>query len=447
MIDFNLIKMARNRWEFPRDTWGAPVLHKKNKTGLGNISWEWVQDMKMVIVQIEKKIAVALGEDGTFIKIPQRGYQIGQTLTNIPSSKGMMGFSRGVVAAAIIILFGGSGVFAARMPYSYVTMDVNPSVKYTLNIFDHVLTIDAINEDAEPIVEALTQQSVNYSKLDDAIDRTIEQCQQNGYLFKDSKDYVVLSVMSVSSGRTGTLAKKLEQHSYGNGIIEAQIVSSSIEEMKKDEQQGTTPGKLKIINKMKQKTGDDKPSEEWIHVPIRQIIETSTSEDASEELQFATKDESETQKSMTRQRASNLPEIEKQDFQDIPASTNSIVPYSIEDGSTPQLERDRSNQSQMSSPEEKTTVSPPIFKEPMATEVLNPGIENEDLEAVQGIESKNSDLLQATEPPFDSQLKEGGSPQVLTEMPSSDAVPEKEASDERQLREQSGRQPDPPLGR
>lgn len=239
--------------------------------------------MKMVIVESEKKSAVVLRDDGQFIKIPQRGYRVGQTLEVLPAPKSIRQLPRAAVAAVLaLILLSGSGALAVRLPYSYVTMDINPSVKYTLNVFDRVLAISAVNTDAEAVVQALSQEDTAYEKLDDVIEMTIAQCRTDGYLYKDAEDVVVLSVMSISNSKTDTLAKALGSHSYGDGLISAEVVSSTIDALKNAEQQGTTPGKLAIISKMQEKTGNNGPAADWINAPVRDII--SVVEGAASEM-------------------------------------------------------------------------------------------------------------------------------------------------------------------
>ncbi|MDD4844701.1 MAG: hypothetical protein PHU31_10290 [Anaerotignum sp.] len=411
--------------------------------------------MKMVIVQNEKKIAIALRDDGTFVKLQQQGYQIGQTLTAMPPQKSILRFSRAAVAAAIIIVFGATSAFAAKMPYSYVMIDVNPSLKYTLNIFDHVLSIDAVNEDAEPIVEALNQENINYSKLDDAIDMTIEQCQQKGYLYKDSKDYVVLSVMSVSHGKTDTLAKSLEQRSFGDGLIAAEIVSSTIDEMKEDEQQGTTPGKKQMISKMQKRTRDNKPSEDWIHEPIRNIMEASEAEDAVQSQQADAQTVSETENNASRQRTQDMTLNENQDMQNVPASSKGSAPFGSKTGNKRQPSTNKSEESTLPDPQAQTQTSPPISDETAPTEpphkMSSPESMNEDGQRLQ-TEKPSNKTVNSTTPEVASKqpsihTRDNTVNQTPAEPSASDTTLGNEKSGQQQSHEPTGRQPSSSFGR
>ncbi len=373
------------------------------------------------------------------------------------------------LAAAIIIVFGATSTFAARMPYSYVMMDVNPSLKFTLNIFDHILSIDAVNEDAEPIVEALNQENKSFSKLDDAIDMTIEQCQKKGYLYKDTKDYVVLSVMSVSHGKTDTLTKSLEQLNFGDGLIAAEIVSSTIDEMKKDEQHGTTPGKMRMISKMQKKTGDNKPSEDWIHEPIRTIMEASE-EDAVKTQQADAQTLSKAENDTSNQRTQDMKQIKNQGIQNIPASSNWSAPFGSETGSKQQPSTNKSEESTLPGSQMETQVSPPISDEtaPMQTPQQKslPESTNEDAQQQTekpsnevnstapeasskqpSIQTKDTTIEQTPAEPPISQTEQAVQQQPPAEPPSSDTALGNEKSGQQQSHETTGRQPSSSFGR
>ncbi len=455
MIHVHLLIMIKDRSEIPKNAYGSPILYKNSITRLGNISRKWVQDMKMVIVQNEKKIAIALRDDGTFVKIPQQGYQIGQTLTALPPRKGILRFSRAAVAVAIIIVFGATSAFAEKMPYSYVMIDVNPSLKYTLNIFDHVLSVDAVNEDAEPIVEALNQENISCSKLDDAIDMTIEQCQKKGYLYKGTKDYVVLSVMSVSHGKTDTLAKSLEQRSFGDGLIAAEIVSSTIDEMKENEQQGTTPGKKQMISKMQKRTGDNKPSEDWIHEPIRDIMEASAAEDAVQTQQADAQTVSKTENNALRQRAQDMNQIENQDVQNVPTSPKGSAPFASKSGNKQQPPANKSVESTLPNTQAKTQTSPPTADVTVPMEppqqMLSPESMNEDAQQLQtekaSNETANSTATEASSKQPTIQTRDNTVNQSPAEPPASNTTLGNEKSGQHQSHETTGRQPSSSFGR
>lgn len=228
--------------------------------------------MKMVVMEVRGGTAVALREDGAFVRISGRGRQVGQTIRLSPVSGAVLRFPRAAAACLAAVILLGGGALALRAPYSYVTMDVNPSVKYTLNVFDRVLDVAAVNEDASAVVGELEKENLSYRPLDDVIEMTIDRCREDGYLYEDGKDYVVLSVSSVSGGRTERLSEELKSASFGGGLISAEVVPTTVGRMKEAAQRRTTPGKLELIGRMQEKTGDTAPAESWVNASVRDII-------------------------------------------------------------------------------------------------------------------------------------------------------------------------------
>jgi len=225
--------------------------------------------MKMVITEINGNTAIGLRDDGSFVRLSRCSYSVGQTVEikrNVPIIR------LAAACAAAFMLLSGAAVAAVRLPYSYVTLDINPSVKYTLNIFNRVLTVSAVNEDARAIVDAVEKDRAAYITLDDAIEMTIAQCETVGYLGQEEEDYVVMSVTSRSEGKTASLSEQLDGLEYGDGNISAKVVSTTIPRLREAERMGTTPGKLTIIGEMQQETGDTQTPDHWINVPVRDII-------------------------------------------------------------------------------------------------------------------------------------------------------------------------------
>lgn len=228
--------------------------------------------MKMVIVDIRGNTAVALQEDGRFIKLHCVQYRIGQTIDNDSAPKNVHRFPRMAVACFVAVLILTQAALAVCVPYSYVTLDVNPSIQYTLNVFDRVLSVSAVNEDAANTVMFLKENGISLSEIDDVIQETVVQLRTEGYLSQNEQDYLVLSVASESDNRTKKLSDQLECYSETDNLISAEVVSTTIREIKEAQQEGTTPGKLALINEMQKKTGDTKSAQAWIDRPVREIM-------------------------------------------------------------------------------------------------------------------------------------------------------------------------------
>lgn len=211
--------------------------------------------MKMVILEIAGNYAAALSDDGTISRIPNQNYQVGQTL-RCPDRKKQNCFTVyarriAAVAAVFVFMLIGAGVLT-RIPVTFVSLDVNPSVEYKLNVFDQVVDVVMVNEDARTLLEntALVNQPA-----DQAIRKTVELLGENNYLKTEQKNDIVISA-------TGSVARKSKAvlHSVAKATKEATesmdisagivVIESSMSDLKQAEKLGTTPGKMLLVNEI-----------------------------------------------------------------------------------------------------------------------------------------------------------------------------------------------------
>jgi hypothetical protein len=84
-------------------------------------------------------------------------------------------------SAAAAVCLCGIGAWAYTSPYSYVSLDVHPSIEFTLHRFDRVLTVTAVNDDAQEIVGELVLQNLNHKTIDTAIAKAVQELTDKGY--------------------------------------------------------------------------------------------------------------------------------------------------------------------------------------------------------------------------------------------------------------------------
>jgi hypothetical protein len=129
------------------------------------------------------------------------------------------------------------------------------------------------------IVETLNAEPVQLLRLADAIEKTIISAGQRIFI-QGCRGLYRAFRCSPLSGKTNNLSDALSGAEYGNGLISAEVVPTTITDMKQAGLQGTTPGKLRIIRRMQESTGDILDVEEWIDVPVREILGDSPPESA-----------------------------------------------------------------------------------------------------------------------------------------------------------------------
>lgn len=161
--------------------------------------------MKAVILEIKGSNAAVLSEDGRISQIKNRNYKIGQeiAMSNINYAKWA------VTAAAAMFLFV-TPAWAYMTPYSYVSIDVNPSFEFSINRFDRVLEVKAVNGDAEKMIEEINIDGLKNKEIRVAVRNVLTELKNQGYITEGEDGGVVVATSSKSEEKTNNLAAALK---------------------------------------------------------------------------------------------------------------------------------------------------------------------------------------------------------------------------------------------
>lgn len=131
--------------------------------------------MKAVIVECRNNSAVALRDDGTFIKIRNENYSPGEeidinksarlknNIVHIASATKQKAFKYSMAAVASIMCT--LGLFGWYMPYTYVNISGEKTVEYTLNRFGKILAFNMISGKTETINEDSKGMTMAYASI------------------------------------------------------------------------------------------------------------------------------------------------------------------------------------------------------------------------------------------------------------------------------------------
>lgn len=232
--------------------------------------------MKAVIVEIRGTQAAALMEDGQFVRIPDNDYSIGQEITllrrPVEKKKKQSTFRRKIAAiaasAVLIATVGGGGIVYAT-PYGTVSIDVNPSIEYTINRFDRVLQVTGVNEEGQAVINAIGRNKLLNRTINTALSTTINQMEADGYLTEED-DPVVLSSETGSEQHSAELASSLEMHFspqmevYSLTVTQAEVASAH--------EKGITAGKMHFIREIEREEPETFREEDWIGRPVKDLV-------------------------------------------------------------------------------------------------------------------------------------------------------------------------------
>ncbi|MEG1773262.1 MAG: hypothetical protein RR320_00255 [Oscillospiraceae bacterium] len=219
-----------------------------------------------------------------------------------PSEKSKLFTRVSTIAACGALITGLSvGAYAYMAPASYVSMDVNPSIEYTLNMFDRVLSVQAVNEDGAHILQAVNLSDLSHQSIDEAVKLTLGEITAKGYFDGNVPGGIVIA----TSGKEPVNAEKLADHL--KEIVTAQCAENnhtvSVETMTVDQAQldeaktlGVTPGKLLLVQELQSENpaNVDFIPEEWLNKSVKDIMaeieRVDALEDAADALEDAKED-------------------------------------------------------------------------------------------------------------------------------------------------------------
>ena len=237
--------------------------------------------MKAVIVDMKNGFVSVFTDDGCVVKMKNNNYEIGQVIQIAsPDSRVVKKITVFVASAAAVFVLG-IGTWAYASPYYYVSLDVNPSIEYTVNRFDRVLSIKAVNDDGDEILEEVKLENLKNKTIRDALTNTVEQITEAGY-FEGSEGGIVITTSAKNKVKAEDLAQDLEQAveeaiTESGNIVEVESSSVGIERVKEARELGVTPGKLNLAEKLKESASDPDSIniEEWLDKPVKDIMKAT----------------------------------------------------------------------------------------------------------------------------------------------------------------------------
>jgi len=241
--------------------------------------------MKAVIVELRGSYAAALSSDGSFRRLKNEGYAVGQEVELRPALGPGARLSlrvAGIAAAAAVVAV---PAYAYCAPYSYVSLDLVPSIEYSLNRFDRVLDCTAVNPEGSEVLDGL---ELGGKKIGDAVRLTLEAMSDRGYLSNAAPSGMVIGTCSKNEEKSDLLAETVSQavkEAAQAEEVELEVVAERVgqERVQEAKKLGTTPGKLNLIEKLQESTRDDAQADtqDWINRPVKEIMEQTRKNETS----------------------------------------------------------------------------------------------------------------------------------------------------------------------
>lgn len=193
--------------------------------------------MNYLVMECHLGYAVVLDSAGSFFKVANMGYQVGQIVSDVTKINVSIGDAEtkkslkricisiaSMSACLCLIIF---GVWQFMMtPYGTVRIQINPDVRLAVNRIDYVIGVEGLNEDGEDLIE-----SYNYSgkRVEQVSDKLADRAVRMGYLKNGGTIHVTVESDNEEWKRATEdhLIIELEIHTGGSITIAPNVFSES----------------------------------------------------------------------------------------------------------------------------------------------------------------------------------------------------------------------------
>lgn len=245
-------------------------------------------------MSIEGKKAYIIDDEGNISCIDDQGFSVGEELeinvkTQTVPEKIMIFAKRNMpviaAAAAFVVMLSGGVGYANCHTYSTVTLDINPSLRYSLNLFDKVIEVGAYNNDGEEIVSRI-EKDAKGKNLENVVSLTLDELDRTGYVGEETS--VVVTLGSKVDSEDKLENEVVDSVSKWNDVktSEGESKSISVETVKVTPQmadmaieKGVSPGKIYIVGKLKEQVLEDAEfdEDEWLTKSVKEIKDAEKS--------------------------------------------------------------------------------------------------------------------------------------------------------------------------
>lgn len=151
--------------------------------------------MKYLVMECRPGYAVVVDEDGKFLKVANRRYEVGQTVTDVvpmqvstQKKNHKWIYSLAAMAACLMLLLTtvlpGSG-----QPYASVYVKINPEVRIDVDKQDRVVSLEGVNQDG---IDLIAGYDYHKKDLDLVTDELVDRAIDMGYLHAEGQITVSL---------------------------------------------------------------------------------------------------------------------------------------------------------------------------------------------------------------------------------------------------------------
>ncbi|HYE09260.1 MAG TPA: anti-sigma factor domain-containing protein, partial [Patescibacteria group bacterium] len=232
--------------------------------------------MKAIVAEIDKKQMIVITDKGDFIKVKrQMSVGIGDEIELKPQKINLTYRRLASMAACFLAcIFLTTGVYAYYTPYSYVSVDINPSIALSLNRLERVIAVNPLNEDAVNLIK--NTKGLKNQDIDAALSSIIESASEEGYIDEQTENQIMVVVSAKNPKQEEELAAMVtisanNQLSKVNNNYGVMVEKASVESYKEALSNKVSPGKEILADKLREVNSEIK-DEEIRDMSVRDVV-------------------------------------------------------------------------------------------------------------------------------------------------------------------------------
>ncbi len=284
--------------------------------------------MKGIVAELHNNYMIVITQKGDFVRQrKQAGCNIGDevTINTVNINKYMRQISA-MAASLILIAMLITGAYAYYSPYSYISVDINPSLGLSINRFERVIAVKALNEDAEKLLKS--SGGINNKNLNTAVSKILETAYDSGYLKDNEENSVMFTVSTENESKQLKITEEInkvssEELSKLSSNYTIILEKVEVEDYKKAVTENISPGKVILIEKIK----EAKPGiqiEEVKQMSVKQVLDVikDTKKEEKKHDKDAKKQEEKSQQDKDNKKEDKKDQDKKNDHKNIDSSNN-----------------------------------------------------------------------------------------------------------------------------
>ena len=186
--------------------------------------------MKYMVMECHPSYAVVLDDQGSFLKVVNRNYQVGQTVTEVipieiqfvPRKRPAKWLYSLAAMAACLILLVTTVLPNFHQPYASVYVKINPEVRIDVDKNDNVIGLEGINEDGIALIEGY---DFHNKDLELVADELVDLAIAGGFLQADGTINLTLDSADEAwvTGHGETLSNHIHSHMQTRFTVTIQV--------------------------------------------------------------------------------------------------------------------------------------------------------------------------------------------------------------------------------